>query len=151
MALREMQNLIDKGMGEKEFELTKKFLRSYIKLYAQTPEQQLGFILDSKFYGRTDWLKEVDALLAKVTYADMNAAIKKYWNTKNMKISIVTDVSEAKPLLESLEKNMDSPMSYSNALKAVLTPEILEEDKSVQSYPLKVTKVTIVNAADMFN
>lgn len=151
MALREMQNLIDKGMGEKEFELTKKFLRSYIKLYAQTPEQQLGFILDSKFYGRADWLKEVDALLAKVTYADMNAAIKKYWNTKNMKITIVTDVSEAKPLLESLEKNLDSPMSYSNALKAVLTPEILEEDKSVQNYPLKVTKVTIVNAADMFN
>jgi zinc protease len=150
MALREMQLLIDKGMGEKDFELTKKFLRSYIKLYAQTPEQQLGYLLDSRFYGRQDWLKEIDGMLEKVTYADMMANVKKYWNTQNMKISIVTDITEAGPLKESLENNSDSPMSYSNALKAVLTPEILAEDKLVQNYPLKASKVTIINAEDMF-
>lgn len=150
MALREMQNLIDKGMSQEDFDLTKKFLRSYIKLYAQTPEQQLGYLMDSKFYGRKNWLLEADALLAKVTYADMMAAVKKYWSTKNMRIAIVTDATEAAPLKESLEKNADSPMSYSNALKAVLTPEILEEDKQVQNYPLKVSSVKIVDAADMF-
>jgi zinc protease len=150
MALREMQNLIDKGMGEKDFDLTKKFLRSYLKLYAQTPEQQLGYLMDSKFYGLNDWLKEVDAQLEKVTYQNMNDVVKRYWQTKNMDISIVTDVTEAEPLKASLQSGAPSPMSYSNALKAVLTPEILEEDKQVENYPMKVTKVTIVNASEMF-
>jgi zinc protease len=150
MALREMQLLMDKGMPKKDFDLTKKFLRSYIKLYAQTPEQQLGYLLDSRFYGRTNWLKEVDGLLEKVTYEDMTAAIRKYWTIQNMKVTIVTDVTEAEPLKASLLNNTPSPMSYSNALKAVLTQEILDEDKLVQNYPLKVGKVTIVNADDMF-
>ncbi len=150
MALNTMQTLIDKGMGEQDFELTKTFLRSYIKLYAQTPEQQLGYLMDSRFYERRDWLKEVDEMLEKVTYADMMMAVKKYWQTENMFIAIVTDKTEASPLKNSLEKNLTSPMSYSDALKVVLTPEILDEDKAVSDYKLKVKNVTIVNSADMF-
>ena len=49
-------------MTEKDFELTRTFLRSYIKLYIQTPEKQLGFLLDSKFYGRHDYINEMDVL-----------------------------------------------------------------------------------------
>ena len=150
MALSQMQELIEKGMGEKEFELTKTFLRSYIKLYAQTPEQQLGYLMDSHFYGRKDWLKEVDGMLESVTYPDMMMAMRKYWQTQNMFITIVTDKTEAQPLKESLEKNLASPMSYSNALKDVLTPEILNEDNTVSEYKLNIKKVNIVNSADLF-
>ena len=52
--------------------------------------------------------------------------------------------------IESLEKNLTSPMSYSGALKAVLTPEILEEDMKVQDYKINVKKVTIVDSSSMF-
>jgi hypothetical protein len=44
--------------------------------------------------------------------------MKKYWQTKNMDIVVITDQSEAQPLQESLQKNLPSPMSYSNNLKA---------------------------------
>ena len=137
-------------MGEEEFELTKKFLRSYTKLYAQTPEQQLGFRMDSRFYNRADWLKELDGMLEKVTYPEMMMAMRKYFQTQNMFITIITDKTESQPLKESLEKNLTSPMSYSNALKAVLTPEILNEDKTVSDYKLNIKKVSIVNSADVF-
>ena len=54
MALKEMQSFMDKGMTNEDFELTRKFLLSYTKLYIQTPAKQLGFLMDSKFYGRND-------------------------------------------------------------------------------------------------
>lgn len=150
MALREMELLITNGLSAEDFELTRTFLRSYMKLYAQTTEQQLGYLMDSKFYGRQDWLKEADALLAKVTREDVNNAMKKYWQTQNMCVSIITDRSESVPLARSLRDNLPSPMSYSNILKGVLTPEILAEDKIVETYPLIVTKVDIVDSKDTF-
>jgi zinc protease len=150
MALRELQLLIDNGMTQEDFELTRNFLRSYMKLYAQTPGKQLGFLMDSKFYGRANYLGEMDAALAKLTLADVNQAIKRHWQTENMYITIVTDDSEAEPLKKSLLENTVSPMSYSNALKATLPEAILKEDDIVSKYPLKIGQVTIVPAEKMF-
>jgi zinc protease len=121
-----------------------------MKLYAQTPGKQLGFLMDSKFYGRTNYLGDMDAALAKLTLADVNQAIKRHWQTENMYITIVTDDSEAEPLKKSLLENTVSPMSYSNALKATLPEAILKEDDIVAKYPLKIGQVTIVPAEKMF-
>jgi zinc protease len=150
MALREMSNMITNGMNKEDFELTRTFLRSYMKLYAQTPEQQLGYLLDSKFYGRKDWLKEADALLANLTVEQVNAAMKKYWQTNNMFIAIVTDKTEAVPLARSLRDNLVSPMSYSNTLKGVMSNEILTEDKEVEKFPMKVSSVEIIDDTTTF-
>ena len=150
MAIREMEKLIEGGLTQEDFDLTKTFLKSYVKLYAQTTEQQLGYLMDSRFYRRADWLTELDALLERCTIEDVNRAMRKYWQTKSFYIAIVTDVSEAKPLAGSLLENRPSPMSYSNALKAVLTDEILAEDEVVSTYPLKVTKVDIIPSEKMF-
>lgn len=150
MAIREMDQMITNGMSAEDFELTKTFLRSYMKLYIQTPSKQLGFLMDSHFYGRKNYIAEMDALLEKVTLAEVNEAIKKYWQTQNLYISIVTDKSEAEPLAKSLKENLPSPMSYSDALKAVLTPEILKADDVVANYKLNVKNVKIVNSAETF-
>lgn len=150
LAIREIDNLIKNGMTKEDFEATRTFLRSYIKLYAQTPEDQLGYLMDSKFYGRKDYLKEMDALLAKLTVDDVNKAIRKYWQVDNMFITIVTDQSEAEPLAESLRNNLPSPMSYSNLVKSGLPEDILKEDDAVANYKLNVKSVKIVNSADTF-
>jgi zinc protease len=150
MVLKEMDNLIQKGMTQESFDQTREFLRSYMKLYIQSPERQLGFLMDSYFYGRKDYIAEMDKLLAKLTLADVNAAIKKYWQTKNMDILVVTDKSEAEPLAKSLKENSPSPMSYSNSLKSALSNDILEEDKVVEKYPMPVKSVKIVNSDDTF-
>ncbi len=117
LAVREVDKLINNGMSQKDFEVTRQFLRSYIKLYIQTPESRLGFLLDSKYYGRKDYIKEMDALLAKLTVNDVNRAVKKYLQTQNMFVTIVTDDSEALPLAQALENNTNSPMSYSNLVR----------------------------------
>jgi zinc protease len=150
MALKEMQQLIDKGMSNEDFEATRTFLVSYMKLYIQSTERQLGYLMDSHFYGRKDYISEMNALLNKLKIEDVNAAMKKYWQTQNMYVTIVTDKTEAAPLKLSLEGNKPSPMSYSNVLKGSLSKEILDEDKAVEAYPLNVKSVAIVNSEDTF-
>jgi zinc protease len=68
----------------------------------------------------------------------------------NMKITIVTDVSEAESLAASLKENLSSPMSYSNIVKAGLPKSILDEDAATENFKLNVKKVTIVNSKDTF-
>lgn len=150
MAMHELSELITNGISREDFNLTKQFLRSYVKLYAQSPEQQLGYLMDSKFYHRQNWLKDLDMLLEQCTQDQVNNAIKENLQAQNMYITIVTDKSEAIPLARSLRDNLNSPLAYSNVLKSVLTEEILVEDKIVADFPLNVTKVTIVESNDTF-
>jgi zinc protease len=150
MAVREVDKLISEGMSKEDFEATRDFLRSYIKLYISTPADQLGYLMDSKFYGRENYIKEMDKLLAKVTLEDVNRTVKKYLQVENMYIAIVTDKSEAGPLAEALRTNAPSPMSYSNLVKENLTEEILAEDAKVAGYKLNVNSVEIVSSEEMF-
>jgi zinc protease len=150
LALREIDNLVKNGMSKEDFEATQTFLRSYNKLYIQTPEKQLGFLMDSRFYGRTDYIKEMDALLAKLTLDDVNKAIKKYWQTNNMFVTIVTDDSEAPTIEKALEEGAVTPMSYSNLVKEGLPKEVLKEDNEIAKFPLNVKSVTIIDNKDTF-
>jgi zinc protease len=150
MAIREVDKLIKNGMSKEEFESSRGFLRSYTKLYIQTPEKQLGFLMDSKFYERKNYIQELDALLAKLTVEDVNQAIKKYWQVDNMYISIITDDSEAEPLAKALKENAPSPMSYSNLVKEGLPKEVQEEDEQVATYKLNVKSVKIIDTKETF-
>ncbi len=150
MAVWELDKLIKDGMTEEAFESTKKFLISYTKLYVQTPSQQLGYLLDSKYYGREDYIKELEELLNDLTLKDVNNAIKKYWQTEKMFVTIVTDQSEAEALSESLLNNIVSPMTYSDLVKAGLPKQILDDDEVVSKFPLNVKNVKVVQSKDTF-
>lgn len=150
LAIRELEMLIKNGMSQKDFNATRQFLRSYNKLYIQTPASQLGFLLDSKFYGRKDYIKEMDALLAKLTLADVNRAVKKYLQTQNMFVTIVTDDSEAQALAKALENNTPSLMSYSNLMREGLPQKVKDEDAEIANYRLNVKSVKVVDTKDTF-
>ena len=44
MAFYELGQLVNNGMTEEQFEATRTFLRSYVKLYVQTPSDRLGYL-----------------------------------------------------------------------------------------------------------
>jgi zinc protease len=150
MAMMEIQRLIDEGLTEEEFETTREFLISYSKLYAQSPNARLGYLMDSHFYGRKDWIQELDALLKQLTLEDVNNAIKKYWQTDNMFLTIITDKSEAAPLAASIKENKPSPMSYSNIVKEGLPEEVLKQDAAAAELKLNVKDVQIIDSKDTF-
>ena len=150
MAIREMDKMIKNGISQEDFEATRAFLQSYIKLYIQSPDDQLGYLMDSRMYGRENYIKELGSSLEKLTLDDVNNAIKKYMQIDNMKITIVTDVSEAEALAESLRNNSPSPMSYSNLVKAGLPEDVLDEDAATENFQLNIKNVTVVDSKDTF-
>jgi zinc protease len=139
-ALREVQKLVDNGLTQSDFDLTKKFLKKYVKHYAPTTDLRLGYRLDDAFYGIPDHLETAGKMFDEITLDEVNAAVRKYMQTENLKIAMIT--SDAASLKAALAADAASPMVYENAKPA----EVMEEDKVIAAYPLKISadKITIV-------
>ena len=131
-AMFELKKLVEEGIPKERFELARTYLLNYTRLYAQTLSEILGWKMDSKYYGYNDFLAEVQKRLPKITHEDVNRAIKKYLNTKNCYIALITQ--DANSLKEALVNNTPSPITYAGAKP----DEVLEEDKVYQVFPLDV-------------
>ncbi len=146
-AIRELQRLVDKGMTEEEFALTQKFLGKYYLHFAPTMMDRLGFSLDDDFYGLPgSFLAMFPQKIVALTLDEVNAAVKKNLQYKNLKIVMVTH--DAESLKKDLVENKPSPMKYSTPK----SPAVLEEDKEIEVYPLdiKPEQVRIVKVENMF-
>jgi zinc protease len=147
LALREFEHMVNNGLTQNEFELTRDFLYNYVLHYAPTTMDRLGYALDDKFYniagGHLDTFRTT---LKQLTLAEVNAAIKRHLQYKNLEIVIVT--KDAQALKQALVANAPSPYTYPTP-----KPEsVLEEDKQVSTFPLdiKPENVTIVPVGDLF-
>jgi len=149
-AIREYDMMVKNGLTEEDFELTRDFLRSYIKLYVKSPAQRLGYLMDSRFYGRKDWINEADKLLSKLTLKDVNEAMKKYFKTGDFAIAVVTSENEGKVLAHYMRQGLPSPMVYNNTVKEGLPEEVLAEDQKIMIYPMKASYVEIEPSTEVF-
>lgn len=138
-AIRELQNMIDNGMTQQDFELSKSFLLNFTTNLAQSNSEQLGYFLDDRFYALSKpFLEQVKTKVTALKLNDVNQAIKKYLNTQNMIIAIVTQ--DAASFKEALVKNTPSPIQYDSP-----KPEsILQEDKQIMAYPLSIKEENII-------
>jgi len=148
-AMRELQNVVDKGLTKDQFELTKKYLSNYCLFWAQTNMMKLGYQIDSRFYGVTDngsYIEHFREKLKNLTLEQVNKAIKKHIQYKNLKITIVTKDAESFKV-ELLNDNA-SPITY-------VTPvpeEVRLEDRVIEIYPMELReyKIKIVKVEEMF-
>lgn len=147
-ALRELQILVDKGLTPEQFLMTKNFLKKYVLHFAPELDKRLGYAIDDKFYQlEKSHLMQFRTMLDEITLEDVNNAIKKNLQYKNMHIVYITD--EDKELKEALVKNVSSPIKYSTP-----KPEqILDEDKSIIDFNLNILpgKVKFLNLDELFN
>jgi zinc protease len=146
-ALREYKHLVDHGMTESEFTLTRSFLRNYVLNYAPTTMERLGYALDDRFYGiQGSHLEIFRSMMSSLTLQDVNAAIKRHLQYGTMQIAIVT--KDAKGLQEALVADAPSPIAY----KTPKPDAVLAEDKEISVFPLtvKAGDVTIVPVETMF-
>jgi zinc protease len=146
-AVRELQKLLQNGISKEDFELTRKFLVNYSRLWAQDQSRRLGYLMDSRFYGTGDFIATLPAVLDKVTLDQVNAAAKKYLNFENIRIAIVTQ--GAGQLLQELIDNTPSPIHYE---AKEMPADVLAEDAEIQVYPLRINteKSRVVDADDLF-
>jgi zinc protease len=144
--LYEYDKLVREGMSAEDFEATREFLSKYVNILTATQDDQLGYALDSRYYGIPDFPTYMREQLAKLTLADVNRAIKTYLKSDAMRIAIIT--KDAAALRDAIVSNKPSPIIY-NAPKP---KEITDEDKVIESYKIvvKPADVTIVPADKVF-
>jgi len=146
-ALREYKKLVDHGMQQADFELTRKFLRNYVLHFAPTTMERLGYALDDRFYGiQGSHLENYRRTMGELTLDEVNAAIKKYWQYGDMQIVMVT--KDAQSLKKALVENTPSPCIYPTP-----KPEsVLAEDREISTFPLaiKPENVEIVPLSELF-
>jgi zinc protease len=143
-ALYELRQLHDQGMTKDQVDTFRTLLINYSKLWAQSPSDRLGYLMDSKFYGMPPYVDEIEARLKKVTVEEVNAAIKKYLDPDDW--SVVMVANNAGQLAEALRRDTPSPKTYASQVPE----QVLTEDKAIQALPVKPTAVEIVPIEQVF-
>jgi zinc protease len=137
-ALYEYDKLIQNGISQEAFESTREFLTKFANVLTQTQSARLGYALDSRYYGIPDYNSYVKSQLAKLTLADVNAAIKRHLKSDRMRIVLVT--KNADSIRDAIIKNTPSPITYNSPKPKQVT----DEDKIIQEYRISVKPEDIV-------
>jgi zinc protease len=140
IAVHELRKMIDGGLTAEQFEATRNYLMKNVFLMTATQDDQLGYALDSQWYGVGEFTSFMRDRLSKLTVADVNRAIKKHLSGRDLSVVIVA--KDAKDLSERLSSDAPSTIKYDSPKPA----EVLEEDKVVGVLKLQPTvKITPVD------
>ena len=146
-ALREIQDLVQHGMTQEEFDLTRNFLAKYILHFAETTQQRLGYAVDDRFYAlEASHLEQFRRTLATLTLAEVNAAITKHLQLERMKIAIVS--GQAQQLQAQLAGGEPTPIEYRSPQSAA----VQAEDQEIASLALGIAAdaIRVVPVQEMF-
>ncbi|MGA9772728.1 MAG: pitrilysin family protein [Blastocatellia bacterium] len=128
--LYELNKLARNGMSKEDFEATRQFLTKFVNVLTKDQGSQLGYALDSSYYGIPNFTGYVRDQLAKLTLEDVNRVVKKYLQADNVEIVVVT--KDAEGFRKAALANAPSPISYTSAPEKA----ILDEDKVIENYKL---------------
>ena len=146
IALHELDTLVQQGMGREDFETTREYLSKNVFLMTARQEQQLGYALDSRFYGTGEFTKYMRDGLAKLTLEQVNEALRKHLQAKDVFVVAIT--KDAEGLRELLVTDQPSTMAYDGPKPQ----ELLDEDARIGARKLAVRPeaLTIVPVEDVF-
>ena len=147
IAVNELDNLIENGLSQEDFERTRDYLMKNVYVMTATQNQQLGYALDSRWYGMGEFASDMRDRLAKLTRDDVNRAIRKHLSSKNLSAVIIT--KDAKGLRDKLVADGFSPITYDAEKPA----DLLAEDKVIGARKLGIAaaKVKITPVDDVFS
>jgi zinc protease len=74
-AIFELRKLVANGLSAEAFESTRNYLMKNVFLMTSTQDQQLGYALDSQFYGIPDFATYMRDRLSKLTVDDVNRVV----------------------------------------------------------------------------
>jgi zinc protease len=151
MALRigisELDKLIRDGMSKEDFESTRDYLMKNVFVMTATQNQQLGYALDSRWYGIGEFTGYMRDALKKLTLEDVNTAIRKHLSATDLSVVIIT--KDGKGLKDKLASDEASTIKYDAEKPAAL----LEEDKVIGSRKLgiKAENIRIIPVDEVFS
>jgi zinc protease len=146
IAKYELDKLVKNGLTQGQFESTREFLTKYLAVLVKSQDRQLGYAMDSRWYGMKDFVGTMRQRLAALTLDQVNRAIKRHLAHDRLHIVFIT--KDAEKLKSVLTSGAPSPISYTSK-----KPQgILDEDKIVERYPLDIDSrnVRIVDVSEVF-
>ena len=132
LALHELRALIERGLTSEEFEETRNYLMKNVFVMTKTQDQQLGYMLDSRWCGIGEFTSTMRAQLAALELKDVNAAIGRHLTAADLSVVFVTN--DAAALREQLLAGKSDPPTY-DAPK----PDLAGEDRLVAETPLPLS------------
>ncbi len=147
VAVHELQKLVEQGMSETDFEETRSFLGKFVSLLTDGQSRQLGYALDSRYYGIdrsfADYVRDG---LDRLTLEDVNRVIRENLHAEDLQFVFVT--RDAAELKQRLVTDAASPIRYDSEKPQ----ELLAEDEQIAKLPLnfKPDAVRIVPAGQVF-
>jgi zinc protease len=146
IAVHELDRLIKDGLSREDFEATRNYLLKNVYLLTSTQDNQLGYRLDSDWYGIPEYTSYMREQLGKLTREQVNAAVKKHLSADNLAIVVIT--RDAQALKDALVADGFSPIKYDAEKPA----ELLAEDKVIGARKLgiRAEAVRITPADEVF-
>ncbi len=146
LALHELRNLVQDGISEEDFETTREYLAKNVFVMTKTQDQQLGYALDSDWYGTPEFTKYVRDELGKLTAERVNDVVRRHLSWHNLQVVMIA--SDAKGLRDELLSSEPSAIAYDGDKPA----ELLAEDRIVGAYDLGLTpeRIRVTRVEDVF-
>jgi zinc protease len=132
LAMLELNHFVTDGIPASDFDGAKEFAMKYVNVLTKTKDAELGYAIDSAFYGIPDYDTYIRTQVSKLTRDQVNAAIRKHLRAD--RLQIVAIASNADSLKKQLTGEDPTTIHY-NSPKA---GDILEEDKTVEKLDLKL-------------
>ena len=132
LAVYEVNRFVTDGLTEQGFQEAKNFVSKNVNLLTRTKSAELGYAIDSQFYGIPNYNTYIRDAVAKLTRDEVNRAIRRHLRSDRM--IIVAIAEDAEGLKSKLLSSQPSPMTY-NSNKP---DDIVAEDKIVSSWNLRL-------------
>lgn len=146
IAISEIDKLVKNGLSRADFENTRNYLMKNVYLLTATQDLQLGYTLDSQWYGTPEFTAYMRGRLQSLTLADVNRVLRQYLQTRDLQIVIIS--GDAEDMKKRLVADSFSALKYDGAKPAAL----LAEDKVIGALKLgiKPEAVRIAPLASVF-
>jgi len=132
LAMFELNHFVTDGIPASDFEAAKEFAIKYVNVLTKTKDADLGYAIDSAFYGIPDYGTYIGTQVSKLTRDEVNVAIRKHLRADRLQIVAVG--SNADTLKKQLTGEDPTTIHYNSAKAG----DILEEDKVVEKWDLKL-------------
>lgn len=132
IAVYELDRLIQSGLTKEQFETTRDYLMNNVYVMTARQDEQIGYSLDSQWYGIGEFTAFMRKALAGLTFDQVNLAIRTHLNARNLSVVCITD--DAAGLKQALVSDAPSPVRYDGEKPA----ELLAEDVTIGALKLGI-------------
>lgn len=146
VALNEVQQMLAEGISAADFVRTREFLRKYVRQLTATQRARLGYAMDWRRVGVTDFVAWIDQGFEPLSPDQVNAALRRHIDPRGFRFVFVSP--DADGLRSLLTSGKATPIEYNTPRDAALTAE----DAKIARLPLNIParNVRVLAEPDVF-